>query len=140
MSDYPQKQKIVDDCCSYDWKVDKHFFHICDFLTITARNGIIQNPAKFVFCRREVEFCGFRIRNDGVMPSEHTIEAIKNFPRPKNLTDIRSLFGLVEQVSFCFAKSKYMEPFRDLLKSKDSFQWTQDLQNVFNASTYEICD
>ena len=50
------------------------------------------------------------------------------------------MFGLVEQVSFCFAKSHYMESFRNLLTSKSPFMWSQDLQDTFEYAKKEIAD
>ena len=138
LADYQRKTKCVDDCCSWDFSIKDHCFHICEFLTLAGMNGVIQNPEKFVFCKREVEFCGFRVTNDGIIPSEATIKSVKDFPRPTSLTDIRSFFGLIEQVSFCFAKSTYMEPFRNLLTSKEQFTWNQSLQNAFEAAKIEI--
>ena len=44
------------------------------------------------------------------------LEGIQNFPSPKNITDIRSFFGLVNQVNYAFAQAPVMAPFRDLLK------------------------
>ena len=138
LTDFVRKTKCVDDFCGHDVKMSDHCFRICEFLTLTGNHGIIQNPDKFVFCKREVEFCGYCITDNGVLPSENTIAAIKHFPRPANITDIRSLFRLVEQVSYCFAKSSHMEPFRDLLKSKQGFEWNQELQNKFEAAKSEI--
>ena len=61
-------------------------------------------------------------------PCPRSIEAIKNFPTPKNITDIRSWFGLVNQVSFAFASADRMLPFRDLLKPGKQFEWTPKLE------------
>ena len=47
--------------------------------------------------------------------SAHLIEAIENFPVPTDLTGIRSWFGLVQQVSYEFSKTKEMNPFREFL-------------------------
>ena len=128
----------MDNCASWDFNVGDHVFHILEFLTTCGNNGVIQNPGKFQFCKKEVEFCGYRITADGIVPSPETINAIREFPRPNNITDVRSLFGLVEQVAFCFAKSKYMEPFRNLLNSKEKFHWNQALQDSFECAKREI--
>ena len=55
------------------------------------------NPDKFVFCREELDFSGFRVTKDGYKPTTKLIEAIANFPLPTDLTGIRSWFGLVQQ-------------------------------------------
>ena len=49
LHDFKRKQNVVDDTCLYDWDVSKHTLHVCDFLTLTSNNGIIQNPEKIGF-------------------------------------------------------------------------------------------
>ena len=69
------------------------------------------NPSKFKFGRQEVDFTGFTVTYDGVKTTK--MNAIKNFPKPTSLTGARAWFGLVNQVSFAFAQTEEMEPFRD---------------------------
>ena len=85
-----------------------------------------------------MEYVGFFIMEDGVRPSNETLSAIKNFPRPTDIMGIRSWFDLVEQVAFSFSKSKLMEPFRPLLKPKAEYIWTDDLQLAFVTARQEI--
>ena len=63
-----------------------------------GRHGITLNPQKFRSAQDEVEFAGFEITKDTVRPCKKYIRAIAEFPAPRSLTDIRSLFGLVNQV------------------------------------------
>ena len=79
------------------------------------------NEEKFQFCLKEIDFLGFRVDSEGVKPSEDFLEAIKEFPAPRNITGIRSWFGLVEQSSYAFSKTSIMEPFQPLLKPKAKF-------------------
>ena len=81
---------------------------------------------------------GFFIQKDGVHPSDETLSSIANFPRPTDITGIRSWFGLVEQVAFRFSKSQLMEPFRPLLKPKAKYIWSPELQRSFEAAKSEI--
>lgn len=54
------------------------------------------------------------------------MRAILVFPRPKDLTDVRSWFGLVNQVSYAFSMAERMLPFRDLLKPGTHFTGNAD--------------
>ena len=62
----------------------------------------------------------------------------RDFPRPSDITGIRSWYGLVEQVSFLFAKSALMEPFRELMSKKAEYVWTPALQTAFDRARVEI--
>merc|ERR1719186_1160391 len=55
-----------------------------------------------------------------------------------NISDIRSWFGLINQVAYCFSKGTIMAPFRELLKPSTVFEWTADLQEAFDKSKAEI--
>ena len=105
---------------------------------MVGSHGIIQNPKKFVWGRAEIEFVGFWLTRDGVRPTDETIKAIQEFPRPTDISGIRSWFGLVEQVAWGFSKRELMEPFRALLKPKSVFAWTPDLQLAFEAARNKI--
>ena len=49
------------------------------------------------------------------------LRAISEFPTRKNLTDVRSWFGLVNQVAYAFSMTDKMLPFRELLKPITTF-------------------
>lgn len=65
-------------------------------------------------------------------------ESIRNFPAPKNITEARAFFGLVEQVSFAFSKCADMIAFRHLLSPKVKFVWTEDLAKAFVLAKLNI--
>ena len=114
------------------------FFDTAHFLHYTNLHGVIQNPLKFVWGRRVIEYLGFMITEDGVQPTEDTLRAIRDFPRPTDITGVQSWFGLVEQVSFAFSKTALMEPFRRLLSKDAVYAWDQDLQQAFELAKTEI--
>ena len=82
----------------------------------------------------EVEFAGFTVTMDSVKPSEKYLKAIKEFPTPKNITGIRSWFGVVQQVAYAFCMTETMKPFRELLKPKMEFYWDKTLDDLFEKS------
>ena len=71
-------------------------------------------------------------------PQQEFLESIRNFPTPSNITDVRSWFGLIGQVSYTFALAPIMEPFRSLLSNKIPFHWYAELESAFVASKEEI--
>ena len=67
-------------------------------------------------------------------PCPRMLQAIEGFPTPRNLTDVRSWLGLLNQVSYAFASADYMQPYRDLLKPGQAFTWTDELDLLFRQS------
>ena len=111
-----------------------------DFLDTCGHNGITLNSNKFAFARSTAEFAGFDITPTKVRPCPRFLEAIQTFPTPRNITDIRSWFGLVNQVSYAFASAERMLPFRNLLKPGTRFMWTEQLDQLFRESKSLIID
>ena len=79
------------------------FWKACKFLEHCSNNGITFNPEKFVFARDKVEYVGFEITMDLMKPASSMLQAIKEFQAPTNIMQMRSFFGLVNQVSFAFS-------------------------------------
>ena len=77
---------------------------------------------------------GYVIGEDGVKADPDKIKALIKFPEPKNLTELRSFLGLANQLSnFTKELSGLTEPLRDLLKTKNHFQWTELHEQAFTA-------
>ena len=84
--------------------------------------------------QKQVNFLWFEITEDSVHPAAKYLQAIQDFPKPEDITDIRSWFGLVNQVAYAFNMTSVMEPFRELLKPTSEFSWTDELDEAFKES------
>ena len=111
-----------------------------DFIELCGRAGIVLNPEKFQFCQAAVDFAGFRISKDTVEPLPKYLDAIRAFPTPKTTTDIRSWFGLINQVSHYAQLRDMMEPFRRFLSPKEKFTWDDELDALFEESKARIIE
>ena len=116
--DVPRKTKNVDDTALWDEELSDHWWRIIDYLELMGKNGVILNPQKFQFAQREINFSGFKITEKEIKPHDKFMKAIKDFPSPKSLTDVRSWFGLVHQVSHYGKLTDLMTPFRPLFSPK----------------------
>ena len=143
IADVKNKTKCVDDTVLWSDSIQESFFQTCSFLTLCSKNGIVFNEKKFQFSRDEVDFAGFIIGSDEVRPSEKILESIRDFPIPKNISDVRGWFGLVNQVAPFFANRPVMEPFRELLKpaaAGKSIYWDDNLTKLFQDSKTVIVE
>ena len=128
---FPRKRKCIDDSLLYDESTEDAFWHTVDYIIHCHKNGVIFNWKKFRFAMDEVDFAGFTITTDGIKPTKQMMGAIESFPQPKNITDLRSFFGLVNQVNYVFASSEMLQPFRELLKKNSEWCWDQELDTIF---------
>ena len=76
----------------------------------------------------------FEIYLDKVKPCSRYLDAICQFPTPSTITDIRSWFGLINQVTYYASMTDKMCPSRDLLKPKTPFYLDHQLQQLFEES------
>ena len=138
LAEFARKERCVDDTIHYDQSLEEHWWRTIDFLSLVGASGIILNPDKFQFAQREVEFAGFRITENSIEPLPKYLEAIRSFPTPTSTTDIRSWFGLVNQVSNYSQLRDHMAQFRPFLSPKYKFFWNPELDNAFKASKEAI--
>ena len=110
IKDVPRKLKTVDDTLLYDSNIEDVFPNLgTTYISVIA--GIVTNDKKFKFCRDTVEFAGLKLTPTGIAPSNHILSTIRNFPKPTDLTNARSRFGLVNQIAWAYSTSPIMEPF-----------------------------
>ena len=134
------KTKCVDDTLMWSEDIAQAFTDAANWLTLCGANGITLNPEKFVFAQDTVQFAGFEIGLTTIKPARKFTKAIAEFPIPTSTTDVRSWFGLVNQVAYSFSRADTMAPFRDLLKPSTKFVWTNEHQEAFEASKQEIIE
>ena len=138
-TNFDRVSRCVDDSLLWDDSIEDAFWHTFEYLKHCTNNGIIFNQEKFVFAKKTCEFAGFELTPDGYRPPERVLDSIMKFPTPKSITDIRSWFGLINQVAYAFSQSQTMAPFRDLLSHKNKkFYWDEALEQVFKNSKVQI--
>ena len=140
INEVPCKIKIVDDCLLYNHTIEQAFCHVWDYLQLCANNGIELNADKFKFCCETVEFAGLKITPNVIAPTDKILTVIKDFPKPQNITDVCSWFGLVNQLAWGYSLSPIMTPFRDLVKHNQTFTWNETLDKFFADSKQIIIE
>ena len=140
LAGFERKERVVDDTCHHDTDLEEHWWRTIKLLTVAGKSGVIFNPEKFQFAQRVVDFAGFRVSEDRIDPLPKYFSAIRDFPTPKSTTDIRSWFGLVNQVANYAQLRDIMAPFRPFLSEKHPFYWNIDLEEAFLASKEAIID
>ena len=140
LENFPRKERCVDDTLHYDDDLEDHYWRTIDFLIMVGQSGIVLNPEKLQFACKTVDFAGFRISRDTVEPLPKYLEAIQNFPKPTSTTDIKSWFGLVNQVSQYAQLRNIMAPFRRFLSPRVKFEWNSILDEAFEKSKSVIVE
>ena len=144
LSDFERKERCVDDVLCHDdhEKLEAHWWRVIDLLITCGKSGIVLNskPGKFQFCQKKVNFAGFRLTEDKILPLPKYIDAIKAFPTPTSTTDIRSWFGLINRVGNYAKLRDAMSLFKPFLSHKYQFFWSEVLEKAFQESKNHIIE
>ena len=96
--------------------------------------GLKLKPSKCVLFQTEIQYLGHLVTADGVKPLPDKLDAIRHFPVPKCLRDVRAFFGLASYYRrFVKDFAKIAEPLSSLTKKQDGkFHWTLEAQIAFD--------
>ena len=116
--------KIVDDVLVFADTFAGHRDAVRAFLSRCREHRITLNRAKTKLGLQSVKFAGYVVGREGVAADPAKLRALREFPRPENITDLRSFLGLVEQLAgFTGEGAAAMGPLRLLLSSRNPFVW-----------------
>ncbi|GFU97192.1 hypothetical protein TNCV_559861 [Trichonephila clavipes] len=115
----------LDDIIVFSETFEDHLIRLRLVLKCLQEAGLKLNSKKCLFAAQEVKILGHLVSSNGVRPDPDKIKAVRNFPTPKNIHDIRSFLGLCSYFrrfikgGFCYLA----EPLQSLLKSGVEFHW-----------------
>jgi hypothetical protein len=93
-------------------------------------NQVLQDPA-VPHC---VVFAGYVVKQGPIRASRECAIALKEFPGPQNIHELRSFLGLAQQLArFIPDLPHASEPLHHLLKKEKKYRWSFDLQDAFEA-------
>jgi hypothetical protein len=111
----------LDDITVYSNSHEEHIEHLRQVFEALAKHKLYANPAKCVFNKPEVKFCGHIIGNGTVQVMQDKIQAINNWPQPRTVHHIRQFLGLASYYRrFIKNFSQIALPLSDLLKVGES--------------------
>ena len=126
-------RRIVDDIVIFDKNVQDHGNHVRQFLQRCQDKQISLNKEKWKFCQSKVTFAGFQLSREGYQIDPAITEAISNFPTPNTRSELRSFFGLVNQLSSSTDTiAELLSPLRALLSTKNEYVWSIEHDQALN--------
>ena len=84
----------LDDILVYSKSPEEHLVHLESVLQKLSDNKLFAQLPKCHFNTTSVEYLGHIVSKDGIKPDPKKTEAVKNWPRPHNLKEMRSFLGL----------------------------------------------
>lgn len=112
----------IDDILVVSEDIEKHFGILKQVFEIMHANNLQPQLKKCAFFQPSISYLGYEISANGIKPSSNHIEAVRNFPVPKNCHEVHRFVGLVSFFRrFILNFSVIAKPLYDLLKNDATF-------------------
>jgi len=122
----------LDDIIIFDRTPQELLDRLDQVLTRLHQVGLKVKPSKSVLFKTEVQFLGHLVTQNGVAPMPDKLEAIRNWPTPHCLLDVRAFFGLVTYYRrFVKNFATIAEPLTRLTKRNTPFHWSPEADQAF---------
>lgn len=123
---------FLDDILVFSQSLREHQRHLRQVLDVLRANQLYCKESKCEFFKDSVEFLGHVIDRDGLHMMESKVKAVREWPTPTSVDDIRSFLGLAGYYrKFIKGFSSVAAPLTELLKKGTRFQWTTSEETAF---------
>ncbi|WZZ71018.1 hypothetical protein YC2023_082388 [Brassica napus] len=121
-----------DDILIYSKNLDDHRKRLKYVLEILRKERLFANFGKCYFGTDKVVFLGFVVGADGLRVDEEKIKAIRDWPRPMTVGEVRSFHGLPGFYRrFVPNLSTIAAPLTEVIKKHVGFKWEQAQEEAF---------
>uniref|UniRef100_A0A2N9EMT7 Reverse transcriptase n=1 Tax=Fagus sylvatica TaxID=28930 RepID=A0A2N9EMT7_FAGSY len=129
-----------DDILVYSKSLGEHIDHLHCVLTVLRKEKLYANLKKCSFCLDKVVFLGFVVGAKGIAVDEEKVKAIKEWPTPKSITEVRSFHGLASFYRrFVKDFSTLAAPLTEIVKKSVGFKWGSEQDRAFIEIKERLC-
>jgi hypothetical protein len=102
-------------------------------LQVLREHQLYAKLSKCSFYQKQILYLGHIILEQGIVVDPEKIKAIRGWPTPRNVSDIRSFMGLAGYYRrFIVGLSKIAHPITSLQKKGTKFEWILECETNFN--------
>jgi hypothetical protein len=127
---------FLDDIIVYSNTLEEHEQHVRQALLRLRQQKLYAKASKSALCKREVEFLGHMVGVNGLRVMQDKIEAVQEWPKPKNIRELRAFLGLAGYYrrfvrNFSAIALPLTELTRNVTRQKLELSWGAKEQKAF---------
>ena len=129
---------FLDDIVILGKNFQDHLENLVEALNRFRQYGLKLKPKKCTFCLKKVEFLGRIVGENSIEISEKDIEAVKEWPTPKNTKYVERFLGLANY------HRSFIQNFAELavplygITGKKAFHWGTEQEEAFRILKYKL--
>jgi predicted aspartyl protease len=122
----------LDDVIVFAPSFDLHLERLATVFDRLLQANLKVKASKCELFRRQVRFLGHVISSNGIEVDPEKVRVVANWPRPRNLTELRSYIGLCSYYRrFIKSFADIARPLHQLTEKGRAFEWTADQETAF---------
>jgi hypothetical protein len=124
----------LDDILIYSKSMDEHVEHLKSVLAALREHKLYCKRFKCQFGSKQVEYLGHLLTPQGIMVDPKKVAAIRDWPDPTNVSQLRGFLGLVQYYdAFVDHFADHAFPLTELLMKDVAWVWEGPQIHVFNT-------
>lgn len=113
----------------------EHLQNIEETLRRLSEAGLRLKTKKYQFMKASLDCLGHRVDAEGFHPVAAKVQAIKEAPTPKNVTELKSFLGMINFYGkFLSNLSTTLEPLHELLRKGAAWIWGKRQKRAFQEA------
>jgi transposase InsO family protein len=130
---------FIDDILVYSRSIREHITHLRKVFDTLREHKLYAKASKCEWCKPSLEYLGHIVSAQGLSPVPTKVRAIHEFPRPKNVRDVRSFLGMTGYFRrFIKDYSRIARPLHRLLE-KNNYAWNDEAEHAFRMLKDKLC-
>ena len=123
----------VDDIICFSKTVEEHMRRLDEIFGRIREAGLKLAPSKTSLFQQRVSFLGHIVSESGVCTDPAKIQAVKEWPIPRNVHELRSFLGTASYYrKFCKSFCDIARPLHKLTEKQNAFVWTAECNQSFS--------
>ena len=122
----------IDDILIFSRTFEDHMSHLRSVIERLHSAGLKLKPSKCHFICQTVEYLGHLITPGGVRPNPERVSAVKEFPKPTSIHEVRQFLGLTSYYRrFVRNFARVAQPLHALTRKGALFDWSPECEAAF---------